>query len=311
MGKNKNKKRNKKRMRRNFFGVKVKEEKEKDGEESTWDFTCEHPLHVKVARHEVAIISWHDFDYDVHRHTVANLDAFIALTDIGFSKYEKFKQSYSNSLLQMMAEKFKRYLPTLENLIVLEITDGHIDSEVFGIARDLLEEGKKIGFGCMAGHGRTGWLLAKLIKHFENTTGDEAVRRARKRLCKKCVETGVQVTNLGCKNEIGWYEQKKIFMGKEDGNSFWAGEPYYEKWLREHKKEDTIVIKDTEEVEIQEIPETPEIPKVAEDAEGQPRLTEGKDTSRELIEAWRKINRDEALSEEEERLIMEDTARYG
>ena len=297
MGKNKNKK----KKRRKFFSIKGNKE---DKKEPTVDFACEHPLHVKVARHEVAIISWHDFDYDVHRHTVGSLDVFIALTDTGFSSYEKFKQSYSNSLLQVMAERFKRYLPTLENLIVLEITDGSVDSEVFRIARDLLEKGKKIGFGCVAGHGRTGWLLAKLIKHFENTTGDEAVRRARKRLCKKCVETGVQVDNLGCKSEIGWYEQRKIFEGK-DGSKWWEKEGHYEKWLRKRSGGNTTVIKDIDE-EI-EIPETPVI---VEDLEGQPRLTGG-DTSQELIEAWKKINMGEALSEEEERLIMEDTARYG
>ena len=267
-------------------------------------------MHVKVARHEVAIISWQDFDYDVHRHTVGNLDVFIALTDIGFASYEKFKAKYSNSLLQIMAERFKRSLPTLENLIVLEITDGSIDSEVFEIARDLLEEGKKIGFGCMAGHGRTGWLLAKLIKHFENTTGDEAVRRARKRLCKKCVETGMQITNLGCESEIGWYEQKKILEGA-DKWKFGTGETIYEKWVREQSEKNTTVIKDIEVVEIVEIPETPEIPEVVEDAEGQPRLIEGGDTSQELIEAWKKCNAGDTLSEEEERLIMEDTARYG
>lgn len=294
MGKNK---RNRKKNRRNFFGVKVKE---KDEKESAWDFECKHPLYVKVARHKVAIISWYDFDYDVHRHTVGNLDAFIALTDVGFSKYEKFKQSYSNPLLQKMAEKFKRYLPTLENLIVLEITDGHVDSEVFRIARDLLEGGKKIGFGCVAGHGRTGWLLAKLIQHFENTTGDEAVRRARGRLCKKCVETETQVTNLGCKGEIGWYEQKSIFKGEDK----WGGETFYEEWIRKKAdRENTIIVKDIEEEE------EAEKEKVVKDAEGQPTLIgEG---MQGLVEAWRKMNNDIPLSEEEERLIMEDTARYG
>lgn len=269
------------------MGKKKKKKNKKEKEnlvEMIEEEVCDHPLRVKVGNHDVVIISWQDFYYEKHGQLVSELDVFIALTDTGFDRYQEYQQKFANPLLQKMASKFARTQRTLHNLIVLEITDGHFDKQVFEIAKDLLAEGKRIGFGCFAGHGRTGWLLAKLIMHFEGKTGDEAVREARSRLCYKCVETQVQITNLGCIEEVGWHAKKLLKQGQES-------ETLYEKWFRQN-----------EPFKANNSPSSPST------------ITEtNRENTRtgEVQEAWKKDCAGEELTEREERLIMEDIARYG
>ena len=236
---------------------------------------CKHPLAVKVGEHDIAIVGWKDFDFDKHQSMVKKLDVFIGLTDVGFKYYELFHQNYVNPLLQSLFTRFQQGYTKLENLIVLEISDGDVDENVYEIVRDLLKDGKRIGFGCYAGHGRTGWLLARLIKQFEKVSGDEAVRRVRKRLCEECVETSKQAEDLKCKKELG---TRQIVTPSEGGS-------WHKKWLR-----------DMEDIKLKDMEEKPDVTP---------------ETTSEVIEAWRKQNNNEKLTEEEERLIMEDIARYG
>lgn len=168
---------------------------------------CNHPYQAKVGKHEIVIISWRDFEFDKHAKLIENLDIFIGLCG-GYDKYELFKKEYKNLLLQDVSKRFHKKENKLENMIVLEIRDGGYSERVFEIARDLLNEGKLIGFGCMGAHGRTGWLYARLIKHYEEVSGDVAVRRARERFCNNMVETKEQTKQLGCKKEIGSYERR-------------------------------------------------------------------------------------------------------
>jgi len=266
------------------MGKKKKKRKKEESEEESLltiieeEEACDHPLQVKVGNHDVVIISWRDFFYEKHGELISKLDTFIALTDTGFDRYQEYQQRFANPLLRKMASKFARTQRTLHNLIVLEITDGFFNKQVYEIARDLLTEGKRIGFGCLAGHGRTGWLLAKLIMHFESKTGDEAVREARNRLCYKCVETQVQVINLGCIEEMGWYTKKLLKQTP-------AEETLYDKWMKQN-------------------PSPPSPLKTIETIREHPMMGE-------VQEAWRKDCAGEELTEREERLIMEDIARYG
>lgn len=58
-----------------------------------------------------------------------------------------------------------------------------------------LRAGKKVHIGCIGGHGRTGLVLAALVKHM---TGEEdAIAWVRKHYCKKAVETSEQIKFLG------------------------------------------------------------------------------------------------------------------
>lgn len=57
----------------------------------------------------------------------------------------------------------------------------------------LLKSGKSVAVGCLAGHGRTGSVLAGLIKKLENTSATEAIHRLRQRYCENVVETNEQI----------------------------------------------------------------------------------------------------------------------
>ena len=60
-----------------------------------------------------------------------------------------------------------------------------------------LKKGKKVAVGCFGGHGRTGTMLAGLIKVVECNDG---VKEVRTRYCPKAVETKAQeqmVNNIG------------------------------------------------------------------------------------------------------------------
>ncbi len=52
-----------------------------------------------------------------------------------------------------------------------------------------MRQGKVIDIGCLAGHGRTGTLLASLIARVEHLDGATALRESRRRYCSQACET--------------------------------------------------------------------------------------------------------------------------
>lgn len=174
---------------------KHKKKKKKELSKSSYDF-CNHPLHVKVGNHKVVCIGYSDFDPIADFNTFQKLDAFIGLS-FGWERHEATKKQFLSPFLQTVYEKYMK-ATVLKSIIHLPIENMEVNLDVFHIAKSLLKANKKIGFGCMAGHGRTGWLLSKLIQHFEKCSGDEAVERCRERFCKKCVESSAQIEDLGC-----------------------------------------------------------------------------------------------------------------
>lgn len=79
-----------------------------------------------------------------------------------------------------------------------KVIDGNIGSDALvDFALSLIADGKTIGFGCIGGHGRTGWLACRLYKALTGCTGDEAVDFVRTNYCSKAVETQKQMDNLG------------------------------------------------------------------------------------------------------------------
>lgn len=171
---------------------------------------CEHPLVVKVGERKIVVISWKDYEPQLHAHLLNVLDVFIGL-DSAWARQEarvkKKEEPFVNVYLGKVLEKYMKYAEC-KTILGLEMKDRSISIPHFYLCRDLLDEGKKIGFGCYAGHGRTGWLLGMLIQHYEKCDGDEAVRRVRKRFCPECVESSTQIKSLGCKKELGADETK-------------------------------------------------------------------------------------------------------
>lgn len=84
-----------------------------------------------------------------------------------------------------------------------------------------LEEGKTIHIGCMGGHGRTGMVLAALVKV---VLGEEdAITWVRTHYCKKAVETQVQIkflnTYFGIKEVEGSKPKESFNPGKKKAKS--------------------------------------------------------------------------------------------
>lgn len=81
------------------------------------------------------------------------------------------------------------------------ITDMSVPSDV-SLFKELIEwvsvqliAGKKVHMGCIGGHGRTGLVMAALVKHM---TGEvDAITYVRDNYCQKAVESKAQIEFLG------------------------------------------------------------------------------------------------------------------
>lgn len=153
---------------------------------------CSHCEDIAIGEHTVTLVG-------INEPIPSDLDVFIDMT--GFRKARNIPQ------------KYKKYLTTKTDLIIWEVTDGKIDSELPNFVFNLLKDGFKVGFGCHGAHGRTGWLAAKLHKMITGSSGDEAVRYIREEFCEKAVETLLQTTDLGCVKEEGSYTIKTTTVG--------------------------------------------------------------------------------------------------
>ena len=78
-----------------------------------------------------------------------------------------------------------------------EVTDGTTCEQITGMVVTLLENKYKVGWGCVGGHGRTGWLAASVLKALTGCTGNDAVTYVRDHYCEKAIETQEQLDFLG------------------------------------------------------------------------------------------------------------------
>ena len=85
------------------------------------------------------------------------------------------------------------------SLIIMEweLIDGYTCSQLPGMVVTLLEAGYTVGWGCVGGHGRTGWLAAKVLQELTNCSGNEAVDYVRENYCSSAIETQTQLNDLG------------------------------------------------------------------------------------------------------------------
>lgn len=82
-------------------------------------------------------------------------------------------------------------------MIEWELIDGYTCSQLPGMVVTLLEAGYNVGWGCVGGHGRTGWLAAKVLQELTGCSGNEAVDHVRNNYCSSAIETQTQLNDLG------------------------------------------------------------------------------------------------------------------
>jgi len=95
-----------------------------------------------------------------------------------------------------------KYLPSnavKTRRVCYVIDDGKTDPYIGEFILNMLRDGLKLGWGCIGGHGRTGWVAAKVHQMITGCTGDEAVAYIRKNYCDNAIETQIQLDDLGAK----------------------------------------------------------------------------------------------------------------
>ena len=88
--------------------------------------------------------------------------------------------------------------PVQRRIHLWHISDGGTDERLVEWCIKKIDAGLTIGFGCLGGHGRTGWLAARLVMHYLNLDGPEAVQYVRRNYSRSAVETRSQLHDLGC-----------------------------------------------------------------------------------------------------------------
>jgi hypothetical protein len=162
----------------------------------------QHPEYVQVGQHSIFVCELSDIRDNYEK--IRGLDVFVGM-DSGHRKRESKKDAgYQLPLMDEINEIWQsKWLDVVpKNIICLEVSDRGICNPIVSTLIDLLDRGLKVGVGCWHCHGRTGWVLARLIKYYEKCSGDEAVVAIRKRLCVECVESVSQIDDLECKKEV-------------------------------------------------------------------------------------------------------------
>lgn len=160
-----------------------------------------------------------------------NIDSLIASVDVFFGLCDTYDRYLNVSLLRV--SYLRNFMPifevrkiadigkngvcnTWQNLVVLPIDDMGTKEAYVDIIESLIRKGIKVGFGCVGGHGRTGWMLGMLIHRIEGIPkGEKLIEEVRQRLCKDCVESKEQVESLG-----GKYVARNIYRYTLDVDTF-------------------------------------------------------------------------------------------
>lgn len=153
---------------------------------------CHDAKWVQVGDHKVYVCSYSDLDTKTLEE-IAQLDIFISL-DNNFYKLTKYEQ---NPLVEKISLEIRKPSRGLTNILMAEIKDMAINLKTADAILKLVKENYKVGFGCLAGHGRTGYILGYLIKHLENLKGNSLLEAIHKRFCENCLESKAQHNQLG------------------------------------------------------------------------------------------------------------------
>lgn len=95
-------------------------------------------------------------------------------------------------------DNLNKYFRSIKPQILMwEISDGGTCPVLPGAVLKMVLDGLKVGWGCLGGHGRTGWLAAKIHMLLSGCSGSEAVHCIRNLYCQQAVETTEQYRDLG------------------------------------------------------------------------------------------------------------------
>jgi protein-tyrosine phosphatase len=106
-------------------------------------------------------------------------------------------EAWRDRLSDVWTNGVRADVPRAYPAIVVSWPDyGTIGDELYErivhIAYSKIRHGKRLDIGCHGGHGRTGVLLAGLIVAIERLPGNMAISEAKRRYCKKAIETMAQ-----------------------------------------------------------------------------------------------------------------------
>ena len=132
------------------------------------------------------------------------LDVFFALCDYAYKDWKEtsFVKQFGLLRKYFSADEFMKLSQLTkrnpQNIVDAHIEDGEIDLTTAYIIEQTVLKGAKVGFGCMGGHGRTGWLLGYLLHRIGgHPKGNDLILLVKDLLCKEAIETRSQVLNLG------------------------------------------------------------------------------------------------------------------
>jgi len=138
----------------------------------------------------------------------ASLDVFIDL------------ECSFNSLRRHIPATFDKYVSRPKpEIMQWEMRDGGIDNDLAQTVVNLLKAGFRVGWGCHMGHGRTGWLAAKVLIMLTGMKGDEALRYIRANYCIHAVETRKQLVDIGAESEIDQDEEYYNYLKWWEGRN--------------------------------------------------------------------------------------------
>jgi len=157
----------------------------------TFTQACRHGQWVELGVYRV----WMQ---DFFAKTPGLLDVFIDL-ECGFSSLQRYVPS---TLAKYVVEPKPLRMKW-------EIRDGGVDPGLADTVVRMLKAGYKVGWGCQGGHGRTGWLAAKVLMLLTRQDGSSALKYIREKYCGDAVETRKQLADLGAEVEAKSFEAEE------------------------------------------------------------------------------------------------------
>jgi protein-tyrosine phosphatase len=157
---------------------------------------CHKSKWVHIGKHKIYCSTFYDFE-----KSLKFLDVFFGL-DVSYYSYQKKQSIYRTTVQKLLVflnfDKQESKEQLHDNIVVLDIIDGDVALKEAEMVKKALEQGLKVGIGCLGGHGRTGWILGYLINKIEKfPKSQKLVDEVRKRLCKKAIESDEQIKSLG------------------------------------------------------------------------------------------------------------------